>query len=106
MTRSLLLTLTLSLATAAFAQETPPPATTATATTAEATTTTAEADTAETATAAAAAARPDRRTSTEIRNLFSNVLSEHPPELATILKLDPSLLSNDAFLAGYPALAE
>lgn len=46
------------------------------------------------------------RTSQQIRSDFVAILGEHPPELATILKLDPTLLSNDGFLAGYPALAK
>lgn len=100
MTRTILLTLTLAFAVPAFAQET-------TATTAEVTAT-AETTTAETTTTVEAGVpiEPPRRTSEGIRNQFSNVLSEHPSELSQILKLDPSLLSNDAFLAGYPRLAE
>jgi hypothetical protein len=45
------------------------------------------------------------RDSGETRNHFLTLLREHPPELGTILALDPTLLSNDAFLAGYPELA-
>ena len=41
----------------------------------------------------------------EIRSEFGSVLRQHPPELATILALDPTLLSNPAFLSGYPELA-
>lgn len=41
----------------------------------------------------------------EVRNEFSTVLRRYPPELASIFKLDPSLLSNEAFLAGYPDIA-
>jgi hypothetical protein len=44
------------------------------------------------------------RDSGETRNHFNALLREHPPELGTILALDPTLLSNDAFLAGYPEL--
>lgn len=43
--------------------------------------------------------------SLETRGEFSRILRQHPPELATILVLDPTLLSNEAFLAGYPELA-
>ena len=39
------------------------------------------------------------------REKFGNVLRRYPPELGTILSLDPTLLSNDAFLAEYPNLA-
>ena len=41
----------------------------------------------------------------EIRERFAEILRNQPRELGTILALDPTLLSNDAFLAGYPALA-
>ena len=40
----------------------------------------------------------------ETRNSFSNLLRNHPSELATILVLDPTLLSNEPFLSGYPEL--
>jgi hypothetical protein len=43
--------------------------------------------------------------SNEVRQDFNEVLRQHPPELATILTLDPTLLSNEAFLTGYPQLA-
>ncbi|HEX9986373.1 MAG TPA: hypothetical protein VGF69_24155 [Thermoanaerobaculia bacterium] len=56
-----------------------------------------------TGTAATAKRRADN--SYEIRNIFTNLLRNSPSELATILVLDPTLLSNDAFLAGYPDLA-
>jgi hypothetical protein len=45
------------------------------------------------------------RPSYETRQDFNTLLRQHPPELATILTLDPPLLSNEAFLAGYPELA-
>lgn len=61
---------------------------------------------------AAAAADPiatsppaEVRSSQEVRNDLSALLRGSPHELATILTLDPTLLSNQAFLAGYPALA-
>jgi hypothetical protein len=54
--------------------------------------------------AATPAADEPARDSGAIRNDFSSVLRQHPPELARILVLDPTLLSNDAFLAGYPKL--
>lgn len=41
----------------------------------------------------------------EIRREFRNLISQHPPQLADILALDPGLLANEAFLAGYPDLA-
>ncbi|HWW61711.1 MAG TPA: hypothetical protein VN181_10125, partial [Thermoanaerobaculia bacterium] len=43
--------------------------------------------------------------SEEVRARFSTVLRESPPQLAGILVLEPTLLSNSAFLAGYPELA-
>lgn len=42
----------------------------------------------------------------ELRNQFSSVLRRHPHEVATIFALDPTLLSNDTYLEGYPAVAE
>jgi hypothetical protein len=57
--------------------------------------------------AASAAAEPGRAnpSSIETRSELSRILRQHPPELATILVLDPTLLSNEAFLAGYPEIA-
>jgi hypothetical protein len=49
--------------------------------------------------------RADRRSSEEVRQEFSALLRQHPPELATIFALDPTLLSNPAFLGEYPELA-
>jgi hypothetical protein len=43
--------------------------------------------------------------SDEIRNQFSNLLRQTPYEVATILALDPALISNEEFLAVYPQLA-
>jgi len=43
--------------------------------------------------------------SEETRQEFATQLRRLPPELATILTLDPTLLSNEAFLNGYPQLA-
>ncbi|HEV7920634.1 MAG TPA: hypothetical protein VGR02_07575 [Thermoanaerobaculia bacterium] len=72
-----------------------------------ATTTATTTSTAATATATAGEPGSDRGTLTsqEIRNDFTNLLSQSPSELPTILKLDPTLLSNDAYLSGYPELA-
>ena len=39
------------------------------------------------------------------RDRFTQVLLDHPRELATILALDPGLVANDEFLADYPAVA-
>lgn len=42
----------------------------------------------------------------ELREQFSRVLERHPDELWMILKLDPALLTNDAFMSGYPEVRE
>jgi hypothetical protein len=47
----------------------------------------------------------DARAAREVREEFHRLVYEHPRELAMILALDPGLLSNEAFLAGYPDLA-
>lgn len=50
-------------------------------------------------------AAPRPRTSYEIRSQFTYFLRESLPyELSMILKLDPMLLTNDTFVAGYPEL--
>ena len=40
----------------------------------------------------------------DLRNRFTSVLQTHPYDLATILMLDPALLSNEAFMSDYPTL--
>jgi hypothetical protein len=79
-----------------FAQEE-----TTTAATETTTTTAAPAEGAVTTTAPA-----ETRSSDEIRAQFTALLGERPPEVATILKLDPSLLSDEAFLAKYPEVRD
>ena len=92
--------LSLTLSAAAHAQDAPPDAPAADA---------AEDDAAAPATAADADAEPAPRAGThsghEVRSDLGAILRQHPPELATILALDPALLSNAEFLAGYPDLA-
>lgn len=82
--------LTLLIALGALAQETPAskpaPTTSTTAITTNTSTTSAD--------------------SNELREDFSKLLRQRPSELATILVLDPTLLSNEAFLSGYPDLAK
>src|SRR5262245_36781859 len=39
-----------------------------------------------------------------VREQFMLVLRQYPPSLGRVLKLDPSLMSNEAYLAPYPAL--
>ena len=77
---------------AASAQEAAAPA--------EATTTTA-ATTTETTTATSGYANSE-----ETRQAFLEVLGKYPPQVSRVLKLDPTLFSNTAYLANYPALAE
>jgi hypothetical protein len=42
----------------------------------------------------------------ETRRALEDVLKQYPPSLPRILRLDPTLLSNDAYLQPYPQLAE
>lgn len=68
--------------------------------------------TAETTTAADTTTATDDKAPTvyvrseEVRNQFTSLLSDSPSELATIIALDPTLLSDEAFLARYPELAK
>jgi hypothetical protein len=41
----------------------------------------------------------------ETRQQLDQLLRQFPPSLAEVLRLDPSMLSNDAYLMTYPALA-
>ena len=41
----------------------------------------------------------------ETRERFKEVLAIYPPSLGRVLKLDPTLMTNEAYLATYPALA-
>ncbi|HEY3491861.1 MAG TPA: hypothetical protein VGK43_02845, partial [Solirubrobacterales bacterium] len=79
-----ILLLVLAPAGKLFAQETP---------TAE---TEAEAET------PAAAAETPAEENFEVRDQLTRLLKQHPDELWMILKLDPALLANDAFLSRYP----
>src|SRR2546428_11310379 len=45
------------------------------------------------------------RNARETRERLSQILDQYPPSLREVLRLDPSLLTNDAYLAPYPALA-
>jgi hypothetical protein len=42
----------------------------------------------------------------EVRGQFTRLLQRHPDELWMLLKLDPALLTNDAFMSGYPEVQE
>lgn len=41
---------------------------------------------------------------TDTRDQFMEIMQRHPPSLGRVLRLDPALLNNDAYLAPYPAL--
>lgn len=41
----------------------------------------------------------------QLREQFYEVLDNYPPSLGRILKLDPSLMSNEAYMSAYPAVA-
>lgn len=43
--------------------------------------------------------------SAETREALQSVLAKYPPQVAKVLKLDPALFGNQAYLANYPALA-
>lgn len=93
----LTLALMLAAAAGAFAQQAPPAPSVTAGTTAAV----------ESPAAADAVSGPaaEPRSSHQLRSDFGNLLRESPPELATILVLDPTLLSNQAYLEGYPELA-
>ncbi len=42
----------------------------------------------------------------DMRRQLREVMELYPPELARVLKLDPTLMTNAQYLAPYPALAE
>lgn len=68
---------------------------------------TAEAETeTEAETSAEEAASPSTGRHYEVREQLTHLLERHPHELWMILKLDPSLLTNDAFMSGYPEVRE
>ena len=69
------------------------------------TTTTSTAAPAATGTSATVDAQP-QRSSFEIRSEFTALLRQRPPQLSTILRLEPTLLSDDAFLAKYPEVRD
>ncbi len=97
----LIATLLFSLGSALFAQET----TTAAATTAtsEVTTTAPNTDTIEAGDTVPKPAGPVLPM--ELRESFTALLRQHPYELSSILVLDPALMHNEEFMAGYPEVA-
>jgi hypothetical protein len=42
----------------------------------------------------------------ETRREFMEVLRKHPPSVARVLKLDPSLMRNEGYISAYPAIAD
>lgn len=57
-------------------------------------------------------AQPEERAATalyadshETREALQNLLAKYPPQVGRVLKLDPALFSNQAYLANYPGLA-
>jgi hypothetical protein len=111
---TLTLMLTILLAGGLAAQETTTAAAESTGTESTSTdpngaTTTATETSNETATETAAGegeqGKKRRPGSAELREEFMYLLRQSPPELAIILKLDPTLLSDPPFLARYPDLA-
>ena len=52
-----------------------------------------------------AATLPEDQDARQTRERFEQVLDRYPPALGRVLKLDPTLLSNQAYLSSYPALA-
>ncbi|HKS22779.1 MAG TPA: hypothetical protein VJZ76_08280 [Thermoanaerobaculia bacterium] len=61
-----------------------------------------------TTTAAPAPVPPieEAQTRQQVREQFTRLLSQHPSEVAPLVTIDPTLLSNDPFLARYPELAQ
>jgi hypothetical protein len=49
---------------------------------------------------------PSAASASQTRDELRSMLREHPPQVAAVLKLDPSLLTNQAYLATYPDLTQ
>jgi hypothetical protein len=102
----LILMLVLALAGELIAQEAPTSADETATTAAADTDTAAETPTEETETPTEDTEDPSTGTHFEVRNQLTRLLERHPDELWMILKLDPALLTNDAFMSGYPEVQE
>jgi hypothetical protein len=50
-------------------------------------------------------AQVDGRNADQIRNEFRELMRQFPPNLGEVLKLDPTLMTNENYLQTYPALA-
>ncbi len=98
----LILTMILAIPAGIHAQEAESPAATATATE----TATAVTESAEPGADESAEANTEQTvvTSYEIREQFIALLRQSPPDLVSILQLDPTLLSNQGFMNDYPEL--
>jgi hypothetical protein len=59
----------------------------------------------ESAVTSTAAKVEDSSDSHETREALQHLLNKYPPQVGRVLKLDPALFSNQAYLATYPALA-
>lgn len=46
-----------------------------------------------------------RQNSEDVRGAFRDLLQDYPPALGQVLKLDPTLMTNEGYLKPYPALA-
>lgn len=86
--------------------ETPETTPAETPTTAEAAPETEDTETAAAETPAEETEDPSTGRHYRVRERFTRMLDQHPHELWMILKLDPSLLTNDAFMSGYPEVRE
>jgi len=102
-----ILMLVLALAGGLIAQEAPTTAPTDTETL-TATSTSTETGTTETAaeTPTEETENPSTGRHYQVREQFTRLLQQHPYELWMILKLDPALLTNEAFMSGYPEVQE
>ena len=49
---------------------------------------------------------PSAASASETRDQLRDILREHPPQLAAVLKLDPTLLTNQTYLTTYPDLTQ
>ncbi|HET9373305.1 MAG TPA: hypothetical protein VFO19_23745, partial [Vicinamibacterales bacterium] len=49
---------------------------------------------------------PDTADAQATREAFREILRSYPPALSRILRLDPQLMANDAYLAPYPSVAQ
>jgi len=47
----------------------------------------------------------DTRDARETRDRLRNVLDQYPPSVREVLRIDPTLMSHEYFLATYPVLA-